>query len=307
MTVMPKAGALLLLMSWPASALANDWRQPNALSDAVIESGHSLTDVAMFKGDWPGHGPRLVAAAAAAAGVPAGVVDQSTIPGSPMDWRRNNEPGYGAPDAWNDMGNYDAIVLTENNLTTPESLFPSGWEAELRQQRRDELLLWVNRAGELGTPSLLYYSVWPAQGDYPPAASWRARLEADEVEWLARADYADANRNEGAPRVWVIPGVPLMMRLWDDAEAGLMPGVSSGADFLASERWWEDPVHSNGLASLALAYLHIMVLYHVDPRTLPHDGLGLSHAPTAAEAAYIKDVVYDVVVNYPRAGVPPLR
>lgn len=286
---------------------AQNLREPNALSDDVIQSGHSLTDVAMFAGDWPGHGSKLIAAAAAAAGVPAGVMDKSTIPGSPLDWRRNNEPGYGAPHAWNDMGNYDVIVLTENNLTTPEALFPSGWEADMRRGRRDELLLWVDRAGALGTQDVLYYSVWPAHGDYPPAASWRARLEADEAEWVARVDHAEANRDEGAPRVWMIPGVPLMIRLWDDAEAGRMPGVASGADFLASDRWWEDAVHSTGLGSLALAYLHLMVLYHVDPRTLPHDGLGLSHTPSAAEAAYIKDVVYDVVANYPRAGVPPLR
>ncbi len=304
MTIATRTLALLLLLAGPTLAWSQDHREPNALSDAVIESGHSLTDSAMFAGDWPGHGQGLINAAAAARGVPAGTLVKSTIPGSPMRWRREHD---GPADAWNAMGGFEALVITENNLTHPEALFPSGWEVDERNARRAELVTWVDRAGSLGTQDVLYYSSWPAHGEFAPAASWRDRLAADEAEWQARVDYAEANKAGGAPRIWMVPGVPLMMRLWDDAEAGRIPGVANGADFLSSDRWWNDDVHPGGLGSLALAYLHLMVLYHVDPGSLPHGGLGLSPTPTEAEAAYIKDVVYDVVANYPRAGVPPLR
>lgn len=281
------------------------YRTALPLTGDVIHSGHSLTDTAMFKGTWPYHGPQLVQQEAQQLGQNSGAVAKSTIPGSAMDWRRLNAPGYGAPHAWDVMGDYDALVVTENNLTSPESLYPGT--NNNRQGRRQELVTWVNRAHALGTKEFFYYTCWPNHADFAPAANWRARLVADEVEWLARIEYAELNKNTNAPKVWVVPGLKLMLRLEDDAASGLIPGIANAAAFRASTRWWEDGVHPNGLGQLALAYLHILCIYHIDPVNMNHTGFGLSHEPTTAEAAYIKDVVYDVARNYPLAGVPNLR
>ena len=269
---------------------------------AQVHSGHSLTDTAMFQGTWPFHGKYLLNSISAGAG---NNLTGSTQPGSPMKWRRENP---GTPDAFGSIGDYELLVVTENNANWPESLFPNpGWETDGRNQRREELRIWLDNAwtngnGGAGTP-LIYYTCWPAHGDFAPAASWRARLEADEVEWLARVTYAEANKTTSAPTIRVVPGNAMMMRLWDDAEAGNIPGIADGAAFLASAGWWADTVHPAGYGDLLMAYLHIYTIHGVDPATLPYTGMGLTHEPDATLHAYMASVVKDVVDNYARALV----
>jgi hypothetical protein len=263
-----------------------------------IHSGHSLTD-SYFVGTWPGLLPALLRAIAPS-GI-TGAVARSTIPGSPMSWRWNNPPGYGAPDARADIGQYELLVITENNFIAPEALYPSGWAADMRIERRNDFLTWVNHAMQNGNArqgaEVMLYTNWPAFGDFAPAASWRARLAANELEWLANADNAAAKANTN---IFILPGNALMMRLWDDAEAGRIPGISSGSQWQSSGRWWLDDVHPANLGSLTLAYLMVGVVHHVDPRGLPHNQFGLAITPTAAEASYIQNLVWDIMNNYER-------
>ena len=273
-----------------------------AVDISQIHSGHSLTDSAMFKGAWPGHGPIMIDTLSSG----AGNVGKSTIPGSPMQFRRENAPGFGAPDAWNDIANWELLVVTENNLTLPEALFPSGWQRESRIERREELRIWLDNAWTNGNGGsgarLVYYTNWPAHDDYAPSSDWRQRLSDDEVEWLARVDYAEANSTSGAPPIRVIPGLALMMRLYDDAEAGLVPGLRDGSDFMSSRGgWWTDSVHPGDYVNLALAYLHIHVIHRVDPAALPHSGLGFDNEPSVALADYFRTTVRDLVASYPQA------
>ncbi len=264
-----------------------------------IHSGHSLTD-SYFAGTWPGLLPNLLQAIAP--GGNTGAVARSTIPGSPMSWRWNNPPCC-LPDARADIGQYELLVITENNLIAPEALFPGGWQADLRNERRADFLRWVNHARQNGNngrgAEVILYTNWPAFSDFAPAASWRARLAANEVEWRANADNAAAGANTD---IFIVPGNELMMRLWDDAEAGRIPGISSGSQWQSSGRWWLDDVHPASLGSLSLAYLMAGVVHHVDPRGLPHHQLGLAITPTAAEASYIQNLVWDIMNNYARAG-----
>lgn len=276
------------------------------LDIAQIHSGHSLTDTAMFQGSWPGHGRVLINALQPN----AANVGKSTVPGSPMQLRRETPVGYGAPDAYTQIADWELLVITENNLTQPEALFPSGWQREFRESRRQELRIWLDHAwtqgnNGAGTP-LIYYTNWPAHEDYPPSASWRQRLEDNEVEWLARIVHAENNSTSDAPPIRVIPGNVLMMRLYDDADAGRIPGLADAQAFLNDRSgWWVDNVHPGPYLSLALAYMHIAVIHQEDLGPLPHTGLGMDPEPSAALASYLKTVVEDVVASYPRAHVGP--
>jgi len=274
---------------------------------AQIHSGHSLTDGAMFQGDWPGHGPALVKQL----GGSAAGVGQSTIPGSTMKWRRENAPGYGAPDAWHGIADWEILVITENNLTHPETLFPSGWQVGERESRREELRIWRDHAWAKGNggrgAAVFYYTNWPAHDDFDPAASWRERLEANEVEWLARVAHAEATRPEGAPPIRIIPGNALMMRIFDDAEMGLVPGLANGQAFLANRAgWWHDHVHAGPYLGLALAYLHVAVIHGADPMRLPHTGFGFDREPDRALAIYLKATARDIAQSH-GGGQAPTR
>lgn len=268
-----------------------------------IHSGHSLTDGAMFKGGWPGHGIALLTAL----GAPSDSIRGSTIPGSPMHWRRTHAPGYGAPDAWHDIGDWQLLVITENNLTHPESLFPSGWEVDERRNRREELRTWRDHAWQNGNRGrgapLVYYTNWPAHDDFAPAASWRERLAANEVEWQARIAHAEANGVAGAPPIRVVAGNALMMRIYDDAEMGLVPGIRNGRDLLANRSgWWTDAVHPGPYLSLALAYLHIATIHGIDPTRLPHSGLGFDREPDRMLAFYLKATARDIARAHSRTA-----
>lgn len=208
--------------------------------------------------------------------------------------------------AFRNIALWRLLVVTENNLTQPEALFASGWQASLRNERREELRIWVDNAWRNGNSGAgaptIYYTNWPAHGDYAPSPNWRQRLADNEVEWMARVNYAEANSVSGAPKIRVIPGNALMMRIYDDAQRGLIPGVSDAASFLANRSgWWLDDVHPGPYLSLALGYMHMMVIHGTNPHNLPYTGLGLSTQPDLALANYLRDVVIAVVNSTPRA------
>lgn len=296
------------------AALALAWSGPPAVADGVypptvaqIHSGHSLTDTAMFQGDWPYHGPALIRHLGGSTPPQAPPVGQSTIPGSGMEWRRANAPGHGKPDAWHGIADWEILVITEHNRAHPEALLPDGWSAEERARQREELRTWRDHAWANGNggrgAALFYYTNWPAHGDYPPAASWRERLEANEVEWLARVADVEQTRPEGAPPIRIVPGNALMMRIYDDAEMGLVPGLANGQAFLDDRAgWWLDDVHSGPYLNLALAYLHVAVIHGADPMRLPHAGFGLGREPDRALAVYLKATARDIARSH--GGAP---
>jgi len=290
------AYAMAVMILAPSTAVAEEFYPPEV---AQIHSGHSLTDTAMFQGTWPWHGPALIKHL----GGSQARIGQSTIPGSPMQMRRETGPRHGKPDAWREITDWEILVVTEGALTHPEALFPSGWQAESRHKKREELRIWRDHAWANGNggrgAALFYYTNWPPHGKHPPAASWRERLEVNEVEWLARVAHAEATRPEGAPPIRIIPGNALMMRIYDDAEMGLVPGLANGQAFLANRAgWWLDDVHSGPYLSLALAYLHVAVIHGADPMRLPHTGLGLDREPDRALAIYLKATVRDIARSH---------
>ncbi len=299
----PFRSIVLALALAPALAAAPAAAEIHPPRVAQIHSGHSLTDGAMFKGGWPGHGVALIERL----GGHRDRIGKSTIPGSTMKWRRGNAPGYGAPDAWTGIADWQVLVVTEINRALPEALFPDGPDAARRQELREELRIWRDHAWANGDggrgAAVFYYTNWPAHGDFPPAASWRDRLEANEVEWLARVAHAEATRPEGAPPIGIVPGNALLMRIYDDAEMGLVPGLANGRAFLAERGgWWLDDVHAGPYLSLALAYLHVAVIHGADPMRLPHAGLGFDREPDRALAIYLKATARDIARSHGGAG-----
>lgn len=294
---------LLTGLALPAAAQSSGQGPHYPIGIRQIHSGHSLTDAAMFHEPWPGHGVKLLTAL----GAPFESIGKSTTPGAPMHWRRAHPPGYGAPDAWHDIGDWQLLVITEGNWTHPEALFPGGWEAESRREAREELRLWRDHAWKNGNRGrgapLVYYTNWAEHDNYAPAASWRDRLAANEVEWQARIAHAEARGLRGAPPIRVVAGNALMMRIYDDAEMGLVPGIRNGRDLLANRSgWWADAVHPGPYLSLALAYLHIATIHGIDPTRLPHSGLGFDREPDRMLAFYLKATARDIARAHSRTA-----
>ncbi len=264
------------------------WAEPRPLSLRVIQSGHSLTDPI----------PDPLRAMVRAGGHRGAVIDGSTIPGSPMDWRWDNPPGYGKPDARGDIGNYDVLVLTER--VSLSGTLP--WHDSEAEALRWFSHAWSEGNGGKGAETVLY-ATWVdiapapgAGGDDPERhIPFRDRLPLEMARWEAIRDHVNANRPAGSPPMRMIPGPLLMAALHDAIEAGQAPGLSDISDVFL------DHIHLNDLGAYYIALAHYAVIYNRDPRGLP-DRLGLA-SPPAELAAWMQEMVWSVVTGYEGSGV----
>ncbi|MDM7458651.1 MAG: hypothetical protein P3W94_004715 [Paracoccus sp. (in: a-proteobacteria)] len=257
----------------------------------VIQSGHSLTDpiVPVLNG--------LIVASGAQARRPQPVT-KSTIPGSPMDWRWDHRAD--PVDARHDIADYDLLVLTERVSLSNTMPWHDSEAVALRWVEH----AWTNGAGGAGAPTVLYAS-WVDVTSSPEAENphgdpeahipFRDRLDLEMARWQQIADHVNENLPDGAPAMRVIPGPLVMAAVHDAIEAGQAPGLSTMQDL------FEDTIHVNRLGAYLIALAHYGTIYGADPRDLP-DALGGLGPRDPAMAAWMQDVVHQVLLDYPGSG-----
>jgi hypothetical protein len=257
----------------------------------IIQSGHSLTDPILDP----------LRAILFAAGNRGATVDRSTIPGSPMDVRWNNDPGYGQPNARHDIEDYEVLVLTER-VSVQVTI---DWHNSL-----DQALTWFNHAwtdgnGGKGAETILY-ATWVGIDSGPGAVNphndpqgfipFRKRMDLEMASWQSILDHVNANRIAGSPPMRMIPGPLLMAELYDAIERGEVPGITTIADVFS------DDIHLNDLGAYYIALAHYAVIYNRDPRGLPNR-LGMATSPSRELATWMQDTVWRVVSSYEGSGV----
>lgn len=265
--------------------------EPRPLDLRIIQSGHSLTDPI----------PDPLKALIRAGGNRAAVVERSTIPGSPMDWRWNNAPSGGLPNARTQIGDFDVLVLTERvplSGTLPWHNSPA------------QALTWANHAwsegrGGAGAETILY-ATWVEIDSGPGADNedndperevvFRARLDLEMAGWEKIRDHVNANRMPGAPEMRMIPGPLLMAALYDGIERGDVPDLEDISDVFT------DSIHLNDIGAYYIALAHYAVIFNRDPRGLPNR-IGMASSPSRALAEWMQQTVWRVVSTYPGSGV----
>jgi hypothetical protein len=264
-----------------------------------IHSGHSLTDP-LFGQPWPGQYVTLMSRLRNTwAGDDIG---KSTIPGSPMWWRWENSSGY--PDARQNINEFALLSITEVAGLCYEGGSTQGWYLDCIQDQRNWLSTWTNYAWNngnsgQGAATLLWTNWVNIDGSDGP---FRQMLDNLNPEWERMQDFANNNRPLGAPPVYMIPGNRMMARLYDDVQAGLVPGISQFSDFFA------DNIHVNNLGNFAIAMIHYACIYNASPVGLDHELIDNpapgTQMPSEALALYIQNMVWDVVTSYAeRTGV----
>lgn len=255
----------------------------------IIQSGHSLTDPI----------PDPLRALIVAAGNRSTVVDKSTIPGSPMDWRWNNEPG--SPNARTAMEDYDVLVLTERvplSNTLPWHNSP------------EQALLWYELAATEGSDGqgaeTILYASWVGIDSGPNAENphndpeahipFRERLDLEMAGWEQIQSHVNESRAAGSPPMRMIPGPLLMAEIYDAIEAGTVPDLSNISDLFS------DDIHINDLGAYYIALAHYAVIFERDPRGLPNR-LGMPSSPSRALADWMQETVWRVVSEYEGAGI----
>lgn len=273
-------------------------REASPMTVRQIHSGHSLTDV-YSANPWPG---RLILATETMRGAkPYDTIFRSTIPGSPLHWRWTNPTEY--PDARLNIDDFELLVITEG----VPFLKKEEW---FQNDTLDGLDRWVANTWENGNggtgAELMLYSTWtfwqhsgpPPEYDPEPEIPFRERLEIDGARWERMQDNANANRPEGMPPIYMIPGHRMMMRIYDDIQAGVAPGLSTIGDIFV------DDIHPNDIGQYAITALVYAVIYQRNPKELPDRLVVPGDTLSAEQARYFKTIAWEIATTYDRAGVP---
>lgn len=257
----------------------------------IIQSGHSLTDPI----------PPLLRAFAISAGAnPDVVIDRSTIPGSPMDYRWEHVPNPPMPNARTAIGNYDLLVITERSSLSGTMQWHNSASEALRWFEHAH----IKGAGGKGAETILY-STWVEIVSGPgyenpyndPEAHipWRDRLPLEFARWIEIADFVNSNLPDGAAPMQVIPATLVLAAAYDDIVAGKAPGLSDIQELFL------DDIHLNDAGAYLVSLAHYAVIYDLDPRGLPNHIDQQATVPKDM-AAWMQDLVRDVVGTYQSAA-----
>ncbi len=190
-------------------------------------------------------------------------------------------------------GEYDALVLTEM-VEIRDAIKYHDSPAYLAQ--------WA-QAGWATNPDLrvYLYETWHPLDD---PDGWLDRLDQDLQRYWEDEILRPAVARLDVPQpIYVIPAGQVMARFVRTVESrGGVEGITGRADL------FKDRVHFNDLGAYLVALTHYAVLYQTSPVGLPYeleraDGT-LADAPGPAAARLMQEVVWDVVQNYPKAGLP---
>lgn len=274
-----------------AGGAASSAQRHFPLTARTIHSGHSLTDPIV---------PMLdsMVAAIGRGRARSRVIDRSTTPGSPMDWRWDHRNQY-MPDARHDIGDYELLVITER----------VSLSGTMPWHRSDEVALrwfvhaWENGNHGDGAASILYAS-WINIDSGPEYANpyndpeghlpFRERLPREMARWQAILDHVNSHRPAGSPAMQMIPGPLIMAAVHDAIAAGEAPGLARIEDLFS------DAIHVNDAGAYLIALAHLAVIYGHDPREVPAQ-LGRLAVPAPDTAAWMKRLVHDVLRDYPDA------
>ena len=274
--------------------------QPHA-SLTVYHLGHSLV----------GHDiPAFIAQLAAAAGFPGHRYNSQLGWGSSLrdHWDSahpiNGFEDMNATDTWRDpfealeSGSYDSFIMTE----MVELNDAIKWHASARHAA-----LWAARARQNSPDIRLYmYETWP---HLTPRDAWLHRLDTDPETLWEGTILAQAMAYPETGRIHVIPVGRVMAALTRAVMGtGGLAGMADHTDLFARTPAGDlDTIHLNDLGKYLAALTHFSVLYHADPRGLPHelrraDGTA-AQAPSAELAALMQDIVWSVVRSLPETGL----
>ncbi|MEE2861485.1 MAG: hypothetical protein VYB46_11815 [Pseudomonadota bacterium] len=277
-----------------------------------VHSGHSLTDTYTNGAidSWPGDFANLfISQFGEAAYVYETTYRRDVIPGSTMQIRWDENPtGH----ARHQIGTYDTLMITEAGplfgRPTPQNPTVSNTTLDyLLRFAENTYLNARNAPGEV-----ILWSIWPnvegwigyggpEEGAWSDLGGFRGclpeygrcfRFFAEYVTWKMHELHLDMPADW---KIWVFPGHAWWARVYDDIQAGLVPGITD------HRQLFRDDIHPNTVGEYAMAVFVYTMLYQVDCRTI-------DYAPPAAAVSadldtYFKRVAWEVATAEASVGM----
>ena len=278
---------------------------PLSSTDRTVVSGHSLGDILfMWGNDYRGMLPRLMESA----GIPGDttqIIRKSTLPGSLVKGRWDLAPGVVMPvedSARYGIADYQLMILMDGG---PLAAIYSDERVQEDQLQEDltHLKLFVDNAHQNGNggagAKVLYYTIWPFLSGYR-GLTFREGLDAYEANSHYRVDWLIQQTGQ---YIHIVPGHRVMMRMWDDFQQGLLPGVTDwGTQIYMPEDPVDQRIHPNGLATYPIACLTHAIMYGESPVGLSYDWV-TGPAITVEQALYFQQIAWEIATTYARAGL----
>lgn len=209
----------------------------------------------------------------------------------------NNHPHFRDAHEAVASGDYDAVVLTEMVEIA---------DAIKYHDAADYLARWAGLAWDANPATRIYlYETWHHTDD---DAGWLTRVDRDlRKYWQDRMKYPALARTD-APIHLIPAGQVMAAFIRAVGDAGGMPDITTLDDlFSTRDDGTPDTIHFNDLGAYLVALAHFSVLYHRDPKGLPHQLLranGIAaNAPAPETALLMQQVVWDVIGRHPETGV----
>ena len=290
----------------PVEDSSQDAGAPSPSDDSSLDDGTSPSDREPLEGQSSSHAVFWVGHSLTGFKMPQMVGEIAESLGLTYSW--NAQIGTGAPLVWNwdnstttpqvdsrsvlPEGGYDVLVLTEalpliNHTTWSDTSTYAGLFHDLV-------------AGQPGAQTYLY-ETWHCLDTGTPAGcaydehddvAWRPRLDQDHSRWQGIVDAV--NQDRSGPAMKLAPVGQAMAALYDEIEAGNMPGLTGITDVFA------DDIHPNTKGFYFIALVHTAVIYGVDVRGAAHafnDQYGSAYPdlPSQGLATAMQNLVWDVI------------
>ena len=289
-------GAINKFIHASAMLLAGMMLNTPAMADDVFFVGHSLINYNM---------PRMVANLAQDAGITHTSTAQ-IINGSPLQFNWDNSTGQGATppsvSARNVIpsGDYEVLVVTEavplrNHTEHSDSNGQAANFYNLAVDANPSARTFLYETWHCINSGISNCGEWD-RDDHQP---WRTRLTTDLASWEGIAD--SVSPKVGSPAMQIIPGGQAMALLYDEILAGRVPGVSS------IDELFVDDIHPGDIGNYYIALVQFSVIYEQNPAGLTYqidNEWGVAYdAPSAALAAKLQSMAWQVVCNYSRLNI----
>ncbi|MFC0202374.1 hypothetical protein [Paracoccus rhizosphaerae] len=278
-------------------------RQASTKDSRHVHSGHSLTDSYTNGGieGWPGDLMNLYQSQFGRPSQPDDLIHRrDTIPGSPMRIRWDENP---TGPARFQIGSFDTLMITEAGpmFGRPTKADPTVSNETLRYLLNFAENTYLNARDAPG--EVILWSIWPNTEGWigfggPNEAVWSEfggfrgclpeygrcfRFFADYVTWKMHQMHPQM---PAGWRIWTFPGHAWWARVYDDIQAGVVPGITD------HRQLFRDDIHPNALGEYALAVFVHTMLYQTDCRTLDYTPDPAVLSPELD--LYFKRVAWDV-------------
>jgi hypothetical protein len=195
-------------------------------------------------------------------------------------------PAAFAGDALN-TGQYDVLVMTEGIPLENQII----WNESSLYAR---LFLDLARSNNAQTRVYLY-ETWHSLNE----ANWLDRIVTDRALWEQIVD--EVNQAQSGQDMFLIPAGTALRELVIAMESGQVPGLTN------RNQLFVDDIHMNDMGNYFIACVMHAAIYKTSPVGLRHQTTNLwggnYTAPSAAVAAIMQQIAWDVVRNETRSGI----